>query len=65
MNRPPVDPADFDKAMLAMCSLCDAIRRHERIVSTAVTRLDVDEVKAKREAAERSLLSIAERRGTA
>jgi len=62
MSAAPIDPLDFDAAILAMCGLCDAIKRIERIVTGATTRLDVEEVAAKREAAERTLLRIAERR---
>ena len=48
--------------MLAMCSLCDALKRLERIVTNATDRVAVEEVAAKREAAEQTLLRIADRR---
>lgn len=45
----------------AVSSLCDAIRHLERVSTSAVARLEVQEVTEKREAAERTIMSLSER----
>ncbi|WP_039390239.1 hypothetical protein [Novosphingobium sp. MBES04] len=62
-NKLTIDPADFDRAVLAMCSLCDAMKRLERFVSTAGFGLaEVEEVAARRQSAERLLERISHNR---